>query len=77
MQQEDGMSLSKSAIIAATFAFGLGALVAGAGISDASTKAERSAISKDCSSKADAQKLHGKERRAFRSKCKREAAKKV
>jgi hypothetical protein len=71
------MSLSKSAFIAAAFACGIGALVAGGGISHAATKAERSAISKDCSSKADAQNLHGKERRAFRSKCKREAAKKV
>lgn len=70
------MSLTKSAFIAASFAFGVGALVASGGISHAATKSERSAISKDCSSKADAQKLHGKERRAFRSKCKREATKK-
>jgi hypothetical protein len=71
------MSLTKSAFIAASFALGISALLAGGGIGHASTKAERTAISKDCSSKADAQKLHGKERRAFRSKCKREAAKKV
>jgi len=71
------MSLSKSAIIAATVAFGFGALLAGGGIGHAAPKPERSAISKECSAKADAQKLHGKERRAFRSKCKREAAKKV
>jgi hypothetical protein len=68
------MSLYKSAFIAASFALGVSALVASGGISHASTKAERSAISKECSSKADAQKLHGKERRAFRSKCKREGA---
>ena len=71
------MFLYKSAVIAAALAFGFGALVASGNISHAATKAERSAISKDCSTKADAQKLHGKERRAFRSKCKREAAKKV
>jgi hypothetical protein len=68
------MSLYKSAFIAASFALGVGALVAGGSVSHASTKAERTAISKDCSAKADAQKLHGKERRAFRSKCKREGA---
>ena len=68
------MSIYKSAFIAASFALGVGALVAGSGVSQASTKAERTAISKDCSTKADAQKLHGKERRAFRSKCKREGA---
>jgi len=67
------MSPYKSAIIAAALAFSVGALVASGGVSHAATKAERSAVSKDCSTKADAQKLHGKERRAFRSKCKREA----
>lgn len=69
------MSLYKSAFIAASFALGFGVLAATGSIGHAATKAERSAISKDCSAKADAQKLHGKERRAFRSKCKREGAK--
>ena len=32
---------------------------------------EKKAKSKECSEKADAQKLHGKERKAFRAKCKR------
>ena len=32
---------------------------------------EKKAKSKECSDKADAQKLHGKERKAFRAKCKR------
>jgi hypothetical protein len=68
------MSLSKSAFIAASFALGVSALAFTGGVGQASTKAERSAISKECSTKADAQKLHGKERRAFRSKCKREGA---
>ncbi len=39
-------------------------------------KTGRSAISKECSTQADAQKLHGKERRKFRSKCIRDASKK-
>ena len=30
---------------------------------------ERSAISKKCSADADAKKLHGKERKAFRASC--------
>jgi hypothetical protein len=32
---------------------------------------EKKAKSKECSDKADAQKLHGKERKTFREKCKR------
>jgi hypothetical protein len=36
----------------------------------------RSAVSLDCSKQADAKGLHGKERHQFRSKCKRDAAKK-
>jgi len=44
----------------------------------AKAKAEkpRSAVSLDCSKQADAKGLHGKERHKFRSKCKRDAAKK-
>jgi len=44
----------------------------------AKTKAEkpRSAASLDCSKQADEKGLHGKERHQFRSKCKRDAAKK-
>jgi hypothetical protein len=33
----------------------------------------RTAISLECSKQADAQKLHGKARQKFRSKCKRDA----
>jgi hypothetical protein len=40
-------------------------------------KTGRSAISKECSAKADEQKLHGKDRRKFRSKCIRDAKKKA
>jgi hypothetical protein len=36
----------------------------------------RSAISLECSKRADAQKLHGLQRRKFRASCKRELAKK-
>lgn len=43
----------------------------------AKAKAERSAISKECSAKANEQKLHGKERRKFRSQCMRDAKKKA
>ena len=44
----------------------------------AKAKAEkpRSAASLDCSKQADEKGLHGKERHKFRSKCKRDAAKK-
>jgi len=44
----------------------------------AKTKADkpRSAVSLDCSKQADEKGLHGKERHKFRSKCKRDAAKK-
>jgi len=41
----------------------------------APTRAERSEISKECSSQADAKNLHGKERRKFRSECKRNGGK--
>jgi hypothetical protein len=42
----------------------------------AAAKPERSAVSLDCSKQADAKGLHGKERKKFRSQCKRDAAKK-
>ena len=35
----------------------------------------RTAISLECSKQADAKGLHGKERRTFRAKCKRDMAK--
>ena len=38
-------------------------------------KAERTAISKECSAQADAKGLKGKERKKFRSKCKRDGGK--
>lgn len=63
-------------------AAGLGALALCLAVSAATpaqaakAKAERSAISKECSAKATEQKLHGKERRKFRSQCMRDASKK-
>ena len=48
-----------------------------AGVASAQTaKTGRTAISKECSAKADEQKLHGKERRKFRAKCIRDSKKK-
>ncbi|NGX95757.1 MAG: phosphate starvation-inducible protein PsiF [Candidatus Afipia apatlaquensis] len=38
-------------------------------------KAERSAASLECSKQADAKGLHGKERKKFRSECKKTAGK--
>lgn len=38
-------------------------------------KKERTPISLECSKQADAKGLHGKERREFRSKCKKEGKK--
>ena len=43
--------------------------------SPADLKAARSAISKECSKQATAKGLRGKERRKFRSECKKAAAK--
>ncbi len=39
------------------------------------TSADKQAISKSCSDQADAKGLHGKERRTFRSECKRAGGK--
>jgi psiF repeat len=39
------------------------------------TKAEQSAVSKECSTQADAKNLHGKERKKFRAECKRNGGK--
>ncbi len=36
--------------------------------------APKTAVSKDCSNQSNAKNLHGKERKKFRSACKREAA---
>lgn len=42
---------------------------------DAKAKPERTAASIECSNQADAKGLKGKERKKFRSQCKRDAAK--
>jgi hypothetical protein len=49
------------------------ALVKTTSIAEAA-KVEQSAKSKECSTQADAKGLHGKARKAFRSKCKRDKA---
>lgn len=67
--------LATAATCALSLGLGAALLAAGDGHAAAATKKERTALSKECSAKADAQKLHGKERRVFRSKCKREGAK--
>ncbi len=41
----------------------------------AKAKPEQTAASKECSTEADAKGLHGKERKKFRSECKRNAGK--
>lgn len=70
---ELSMTFAKSALTAAfALSLGFGMMTLSAAPADAATK-ERSAISKDCSAKADAQNLHGKARHAFRSKCKHDA----
>ena len=66
------MTFAKSALAAAcALSLGFGTLAVSSMPTYAAAKA-RTALSKECSVKADEQKLHGKERKAFRSKCKRE-----
>ncbi len=52
-------------IVCAGLLLGAGALVA----TEAEAAKARSAKSVECSKQADAKKLHGKPRKAFRSKC--------
>ena len=66
---------------ASVIAAGIGALAlsvafAGQASAQQSPKTGRTAISKECSAKADEQKLHGKDRRTFRRKCIADAKKK-
>lgn len=66
------MTFAKTALTAAfVLSLGFGAMTLSS--APASAAKERSAISKDCSAKADAQNLHGKARHSFRSKCKHDA----
>lgn len=68
------MTFAKAALVAAcALSLGFGTLAVSSAPVHAAAK-ERTALSKDCSAKADAQNLHGKERKVFRSKCKREGA---
>lgn len=66
------MTFAKSALAAAcAVSLGFATLTVSSAPVSAATK-ERTALSKECSAQANAQNLHGKERKAFRSKCKRE-----
>lgn len=51
------------------------AKTAPAKVAPAKAKPERTAASVECSAQADAKGLHGKERRKFRSECKKGATK--
>ena len=73
----EGVSMTKSRVSVIAAGIGALALFALASGADAQTaKTGRTAISKECSAKADEQKLTGKPRRAFRSKCIRDSKKK-
>ncbi len=68
------MSLSKTAALSALFVL----IVSGASFAQTTpspTPTDKQAISKQCSDQADAQKLRGKERKKFRSACKRHGGK--
>jgi hypothetical protein len=64
--------MQKLMILAGTAAF---ALSLGAPTAQAAVSKPHSAISLECSKEADAKGLHGKTRKHFRAKCKREAEK--
>lgn len=59
---------------AAALAFSASAVLA-QGAAKKKAPAPRTAISLECSKQADAKSLHGKARKAFRSKCKRDSTK--
>lgn len=61
--------MQKLMIIAGAAAFALSFCAT----AQAATSKPRSAISLECSKEADAKGLHGKMRKSFREKCKREA----
>ena len=68
------MRTSLYAAMAAVF-LGSSLFIGGAQIANAGPATETSAVSRECSAKADEQKLAGKPRKSFRSKCMREAKK--
>jgi hypothetical protein len=75
---EGEICMTKRIAILTVAAGAIALSLAFAGSASAQTpKTGRSAISKECSTKADEQKLHGKERRKFRSKCIKDAKKKA
>jgi hypothetical protein len=60
---------------AAALAFSVTAAFAQGTAKKKGPTAPRTAISMECSKQADAKGLHGKARKAFRAKCKRDGAK--
>ena len=70
------MRFRKSLVLSAfVVLIGSSAAVAQATPPAKSTDPEKKAISKTCSDQATAKGLHGKERRAFRSECKKNGGK--
>jgi hypothetical protein len=66
--------LKRLALVSATLlplAMGLGTAFAQAPTAQSSSVADKETISKACSEQANAQGLHGKARKKFRSECKR------
>jgi len=57
------------------FSLGLGSAFAQAPATPAKSGTDKSAISKACSDQANAKGLHGKERKKFRSECKKNGGK--
>lgn len=62
---------------AAAFAFSAAAAFAQGPAKSKTSPAPRTAVSIECSKQADAKGLHGKARRSFRNRCKRDLAKKA
>jgi hypothetical protein len=58
-----------------SFVIGTAAAFAQAPAAPAAPKPARSAISIECSKQADAQHLHGKDRKTFRATCKKKGGK--
>jgi len=77
-QQKVRDNMMKSSIVAAilvSLAIGTGTAWAEDAAAPSKMSAEKKAISKSCSDQANAKGLHGKERKHFRSECKRHGGK--
>ena len=70
------MRLSTALMLSAfVVLIGLGGALAQTASAPTAADLERKAISKACSDQAKAQNLHGKEKKAFRSECKKNGGK--